>query len=90
MTTAPDSKKPSSEHTFEEAIKRLSEIVQRLERGDLPLEESLMLFEEGVSLSRTSQEKLDAAQRRVEELLGFDREGKARTAPFETRGDRDG
>jgi exodeoxyribonuclease VII small subunit len=75
--------------TFEEAIKRLSEIVQRLERGDLPLEESLLLFEEGVGLSRASQGKLDTAQRRVEELLGVDREGKPRTAPFELRGDRD-
>lgn len=88
MNTAPDSKK-TSELTFEEAVKRLSEIVQKLERGDLPLEESLMLFEEGVNLSRASQEKLDTAQKRVEELLGFDREGKARTAPFETRGDRE-
>lgn len=90
MNTAPDSKKKPNELTFEEAVKRLSEIVQKLERGDLPLEESLMLFEEGVSLSRASQEKLDSAQKRVEELLGFDREGKARTAPFETRGDREG
>ena len=89
MNSAPDAKKKPNELTFEEAVKRLSEIVQKLERGDLPLEESLMLFEEGVSLSRASQEKLDSAQKRVEELLGFDREGKARTAPFETRGDRE-
>jgi exodeoxyribonuclease VII small subunit len=88
-TTAPDSKKKPTDLSFEEAVKRLSEIVQKLERGDLPLEESLMLFEEGVNLSRASQEKLDSAQKRVEELLGFDREGKARTAPFETRGDRE-
>jgi exodeoxyribonuclease VII small subunit len=74
--------------SFEDAVKRLSEIVQKLERGDLPLEESLRLFEEGVALSRASQEKLDAAQKRVEELLGFDRDGRPRTAPFETRGDR--
>ncbi len=75
--------------SFEDGIKRLSEIVQTLERGDLPLEESLRLFEEGVSLSRASQEKLDSAQKRVEELLGFERDGKPRTAPFETRGERD-
>lgn len=75
--------------SFEDAIKRLSEIVQALERGDLPLEESLRLFEEGVRLSRASQEKLDAAQRRVEELLGFDRDGRPRTAPFDARGDRE-
>lgn len=79
-----------SELSFEEAIKRLSEIVQKLERGDLPLEESLLLFEEGIGLTRASQDKLDSAQKRVEELLGFDRDGKARTTPFEMRGDRDG
>lgn len=94
--SAPPSNNPASSGTssgrplaFEEAIKRLSEIVQRLERGDLPLEESLQLFEEGVKLSRSSQAQLDSAQRRVEELLGFDREGKPRTTPFETRGERD-
>lgn len=74
--------------SFEDAVKRLSEIVQKLERGDLPLEDSLRLFEEGVKLSRASQEQLDSAQKRVEELLGFDRDGSPRTAPFDTRGDR--
>jgi exodeoxyribonuclease VII small subunit len=70
--------------SFEAAIKRLTEIVQTLERGDLPLEESLRLFEEGVSLSRTSQTRLDAAEKRVEQLLAVDDQGRARTAPFET------
>ena len=73
--------------TFEQAVKRLSEIVQALENGDLPLEESLRLFEEGVKLSRASQGQLDAAQKRVEELLGFERDGRPRTAPFETTED---
>lgn len=86
----PDPNVPASDVSFEDAVKRLSEIVQRLERGDLPLEESLLLFEEGVRLSRASQDKLDSAQKRVEELLGVDRDGKARTAPFEMRGERDG
>jgi exodeoxyribonuclease VII small subunit len=70
--------------TFEDAMKRLAEIVQTLERGDLPLEESLRLFEEGVKLSRLSQERLDAAQKKVEQLLSVDAEGRTRTAPFET------
>jgi exodeoxyribonuclease VII small subunit len=69
--------------SFEDSIKRLSEIVQTLERGDLPLEESLRLFEEGVRLSRASQERLEAAQKRVEELLGFEKDGRPRTTPFE-------
>lgn len=81
---------PSAAPSFEDAIARLSEIVKTLERGDLPLEESLRLFEEGVRLSRVSQEKLDTAQKRVEELLGFDRDGRPRTRAFETRGDSEG
>lgn len=75
--------------SFEASIQRLSEIVTSLEKGDLPLEESLALFEEGVRLSRASQERLDVAQKRVEELLGFDRDGKPKTGPFEMRGDPD-
>jgi exodeoxyribonuclease VII small subunit len=75
--------------SFEQSIKRLSEIVTKLEEGDLSLEESLRLFEEGVKLSRVSQEKLNKAQKRVEELLGVDADGKPRTAPFETTGEDD-
>jgi exodeoxyribonuclease VII small subunit len=78
---------PEGPPSFEDAIKRLSEIVQRLEKGDLSLEESLGLFEEGVRLSRASQERLDAAQKRVEQLLGVDDQGRARTRPFETTED---
>jgi exodeoxyribonuclease VII small subunit len=70
--------------SFETAIKRLNEIVQTLERGDLPLEESLRLFEEGVKLSRVSQERLDAAEKRVEQLLAVDEQGRPRSAPFAT------
>jgi exodeoxyribonuclease VII small subunit len=80
---------PDATPTFEESIRRLSEIVQALERGDLPLEESLRLFEEGVRLSRASQERLDSAQKRVEELLGFERDGRPRIAPFDARGEDD-
>ena len=78
---------PSSAPTFEDAVKRLGEIVQALERGDLPLEESLRLFEEGVTLSRVSQQKLDAAQKKVELLLGVDEQGRPRTQAFETTED---
>jgi exodeoxyribonuclease VII small subunit len=78
---------PTASPTFEDAVKRLGEIVQALERGDLPLEESLRLFEEGVTLSRVSQEKLDTAQKKVEQLLGVDAEGRARTQEFETTED---
>jgi exodeoxyribonuclease VII small subunit len=73
--------------TFEDAIKRLSEIVQKLEKGDLPLEDSLKLFEEGVRLSRLSQERLDAAQKKVEQLLAVDDQGVAKTKAFQTSAD---
>jgi exodeoxyribonuclease VII small subunit len=76
--------------SFEAAIKRLTDIVQTLERGDLPLEDSLRLFEEGVALSRASQQRLDAAEKRVEQLLAVDEQGRARTAPFETDASGDG
>ena len=77
---APAAETPS----FEVAIKRLTEIVQVLERGELPLEESLRLFEEGVKLSRVSQQKLDTAEKRVEQLLAVDEQGRPRTAAFAT------
>lgn len=68
---------------FEDAMKRLAEIVERLESGELSLEESLVLFEEGVSLSRLAQTKLDEAQRRVDQLVAVDSSGRTKTTPFE-------
>jgi exodeoxyribonuclease VII small subunit len=84
--SSPAAPAPSTGETpsFETAIKRLTEIVQTLERGELPLEESLRLFEEGVKLSRMSQTRLDAAEKRVEQLLAVDEQGRARTTPFAT------
>jgi exodeoxyribonuclease VII small subunit len=61
--------------SFEDSVHRLSEIVHRLEEGELPLEESLRLFEEGVRLARWSQARLDAAEKRVEQLLAIDEDG---------------
>lgn len=69
--------------SFEDAITRLSAIVEQLERGDLPLGESIKLFEEGVSLVRRSQAELDSAEKRIEELLAVDGQGNPRTEPFE-------
>ena len=70
--------------TFEQAISRLGEIVDQLERGDLPLEQSLSLFEEGVRLAHASQTKLDAAERRIEELLAVGESGEPETRPLRT------
>jgi len=55
--------------TFEEAVKRLEEIVGELEKGEVPLEETLALFEEGVKLSRFCRKKLNEAEKRVDLLL---------------------
>jgi len=54
---------------FEKAMTSLEEIVNRLEGGDLPLEESLELFEKGVKISRFCQTRLGEAERKVEILL---------------------
>lgn len=61
--------------SFEEAMKRLSQIVEDLEGNDLSLEESLSKFEEGIKLARASQAHLDQAEARVEELLGMNEDG---------------
>ena len=55
---------------FEDSLKKLEDIVKKMEAGDLPLDEALKSFEEGVKLIRSCQEKLDEAQRRVGMLLG--------------------
>jgi exodeoxyribonuclease VII small subunit len=80
----PTEPRPPAELPFEASIKRLTEIVQTLERGELPLEESLRLFEEGTKLSRSAQQRLDAAEKRVEQLLAVDAQGQPRTTPFVT------
>ncbi len=54
---------------FESSLTALEKIVRRLEQGDLSLEESLKLFEDGVKLSRECQERLNQAERRIEVLL---------------------
>jgi exodeoxyribonuclease VII small subunit len=61
--------------SFEEATRRLAQIVAELEGGELPLDRSLALFEEGVRLARAAEERLDRAERRIEELLGIDAKG---------------
>lgn len=65
-STGPEAVEPS----FEQILSRLQQVVDRLESGELPLEESLAVFEEGIRLSRLGATRLDQAERRVEELLG--------------------
>ena len=66
---------PEALGSFEATLERLHHIVERLEGGELDLEESLRLFEEGVRLSRASQARLNSAEKRVEELLAIDANG---------------
>lgn len=72
------------EPPFEEILARLTRVVETLEQGDLPLEKSLEVFEEGVRLSRLGARRLDEAERRVEILLSEDdgSRGAPRTRPF--------
>ena len=64
--------------SFEEALKRLEEIVQSMETGDLTLEVSLGLFEEGVRLTRVCSQRLDEAEKKIE-LLTRDEQGGVKT-----------
>lgn len=67
---------------FEKKLTRLEEIVGKMESGNLPLEESLKLFEEGVSHSRECQKLLNEAEEKVKVLLSVDEKGQAKTADF--------
>jgi exodeoxyribonuclease VII small subunit len=68
--------------SFEASLESLEEIVQQLEGGDLPLEKSLELFEQGIKLSRQCQERLSQAERRIEVLLR-DNQGRPVVSAFE-------
>ena len=57
------------EPTFEEALKSLENVVAKLESGEIKLEESIRLFEEGMKLSSLCQKRLDDADRKIEVLL---------------------
>jgi exodeoxyribonuclease VII small subunit len=74
---------PSPDERFDELLARLRGLVEKLEGGNLPLEDGLRCFEEGMTLCKRGAEILDRAERRVEVLLGSGAEG-ARTAPFDT------
>lgn len=79
----------TEEPSFETALAALEKIVERLEKGELPLEESLKLYEEGIRLSRLCHGKLEEAEGRIEMLLKdargeavTDAEGRAKTRPL--------
>ncbi len=67
--------------TFEESLKKLEAIVERMEKGDLSLEDSLRLFEEGVALSEACKKELDEAEGKVQ-MLVKQRDGSLKKEPF--------
>jgi exodeoxyribonuclease VII small subunit len=69
--------------SFEESLKKLESTVDQLEKGDLPLEDSLRLFEEGVGLSAVCKQELDAAEGKVQILIK-QRDGSLKPEPFLT------
>jgi exodeoxyribonuclease VII small subunit len=70
-----------SKERFEDTFKKLEAIVNKLEGGDLPLEDSVKLFEEGMRLSHLCSEKLAEIQKRVE-ILFKSEEGGVQSQPF--------
>jgi len=58
-----------AEKSFEEALQKLEEIVSRLENGDIPLEESINIFKEGVQLTKFCKEKLNEAETQLKKLV---------------------
>ena len=75
--------------TFESSLDELERIVRELEQGELPLERSLELFEQGVKLSRECQDRLNQAERRIE-ILMRDSQGLPAVRPFAAETESDG
>ncbi len=68
---------------FEECLDRLEKILEELERGDIPLERSLQLFEEGMKLSTSCRKELEEAEGKVEILLK--QNGKLQAEPYDNK-----
>ena len=66
--------KRKNPHQFETTLAELEQVVERMERGDLPLEESLAHFERGIALARSCQQALQAAEQKVQQLSRGSRE----------------
>jgi exodeoxyribonuclease VII small subunit len=93
MATKPTAPKSSEPQTFETAMERLEHIVEQMESENLPLEDLLKRYEEGIQLVKVCEEKLKSAEQRIEiitrnaageaQLAEFEPEKKAATAPRE-------
>jgi len=73
---------PIADLSFEDALRALEEVVRRLEGGDVPLEESISLYERGEDLRRHCQARLDQAQARIESIVSGPDGRATGTAPF--------
>jgi len=69
--------------SFEEALRSLEDVVRRLEGGEVPLDESIALYERGEALRRHCQARLDAAQERIEKIVSGPDGKPSGTAPFD-------
>ncbi len=81
-------RKDQEKQKFEEALEELEKVVERLESGELSLDDSLAAFEEGVRLVKYCNQKLNEVERKIE-LLVKDKEGKLQLEPLTRAGDED-
>jgi exodeoxyribonuclease VII small subunit len=81
-----ESKKDRKEIKFEEALKRLEDIVTQLEKSDISLEQSIALFEEGIRLSKFCSQKLNEAEQRIIKLTKTET-GELKETPFDMNED---
>ncbi len=72
-----------SEVNFEQGLDQLEKVIHQLENGEITLDQSLQLFEEGVGLARLCTSKLDECEAKIEVLL--ERNGNLQKVPFETK-----
>ncbi len=72
--------------TFEDALKALEDVVRKLESGEVPLDDSITLYERGEALRRHCQERLDAAQQRIERIVAGPDGVATGTQPFDDPG----
>ena len=82
MTEGQD--KPIADMSFEEALRALEGVVRRLESGEVPLDESIALYERGEELRKACQARLDAAQAKIEKIVAGANGAPSGTAPFDT------
>ncbi len=88
---SPSKKRKSSSDTpksFEDASSRLEEIVEILEDGELTLDDAISLYEEGVKLFKFTQDQLNSAQKKIEELT-IDDDGTFSLKPFDEKSEEE-